>query len=192
MLGRPSGTLRRSHELGTDGIEDRRSHDAFDLLPVRTLQRPARDIERRLELLGATAAPERDADSLIEHPTHRQLNHTPAEAAPSELIELPHGIQILRKTRRLKLRIDAPQIVAVERAVEAHAPAEQASTQGSITESRDVIGASIRQNVRLNRALEEIVWRLQHVQRSRLTKALHVGDREIAYADGTDLSFLVK
>src|SRR5580704_3559144 len=192
MLGRPSGTLRRSHELRTDGIEDRRSHDAFDLLPVRTLQRPARDTERRLELIEATAAPERNADPLIEHPTHRQLNHTPAVAALSELIELPHGVQILRKTRRLKFRVDAPQIVAVERAVRAHAPAEQPPTQGSITESRNVIGASIRQDVRLNGALEEIVGRLQHVQWGHLTKALHFGDREIAYADGPDLSCLVK
>src|ERR1700722_18637335 len=191
-MGRPSGTLRRGHELRTDGIKDRRVHDAFDLLPVRTSQRPARDTQRGLELIRAAAAPQRDADALVEHPTHRQLNHMPAEAALSELIELPHGLEILRKTRRLKFRIDVPQIVTLERGVGSHATAEQASTQGAITERHDAIGAGIGQDVRLNGALKEIVGRLNHVQGGHLAKAFHLRNREIAYADSADLSCLEK
>src|SRR6202035_3531117 len=96
------GALRRRHELGTDGIADRRVHDELDQRSMHRIERPTVNTERRLDLIGVTAAPERYADALVQHPTHRQMNHAPVEAALCELIELPNGVEILRKTRRLK------------------------------------------------------------------------------------------
>src|SRR5271168_3462729 len=52
--------LCRHHELGTDGIDDRRVHEAFDQLPIGAAERPAGNSERRLHLVGVAAAPERD------------------------------------------------------------------------------------------------------------------------------------
>jgi hypothetical protein len=60
------------------------------------IERPACNTERRLYLIGVTAAPERDADTLVEHPTHGQMDHPPVKTALCELIELPHGLEILR------------------------------------------------------------------------------------------------
>ena len=41
-----------------------------------------------LQLAGMTAAPQRHADALIEHPTHRQVDHAPLEEILGQLIEL--------------------------------------------------------------------------------------------------------
>src|SRR3984957_12716621 len=185
-------TLRRRHELGTDRIADRHVHDEFNQRSMRGIERPTGNIERRLHLIGVTAAPQRDADALIEHPSHRQVDHAPVKAALCELIELPHGVEILCKTRRLKFGVDAPQIVTGESGVRAHAPAKQSSTECPITERHDVVGAAVGQNFRLNGAFEKVVGRLQHVQWSHPAKALHLGNREVAHADGTDFSLLVK
>jgi hypothetical protein len=48
------------------------------------------------------AAAERNTDPLIEHPTHCQMNHAPVKAALSEFIELPNGVEVLGKVRRLE------------------------------------------------------------------------------------------
>src|SRR5882757_156009 len=80
--------LQRCHEVRTDWIGDRRVYDALNQIPLLAIERPARNAERCLHLIGETAAPEGDADTLVEHPTHRQMDHAPVEAAPSELIEL--------------------------------------------------------------------------------------------------------
>jgi hypothetical protein len=49
--------LQRCHELRTDRIGDRRVHDALDQIPLLAIQRPARNTERCLHLIGVTAAP---------------------------------------------------------------------------------------------------------------------------------------
>ncbi len=125
-------------------------------------------------LFGVAAAPERNADALVEHPTHRQMDHAPLEAALCELIELPHGLEILGETGRLELRIDAPQIVAVESRIRPHAPAQQPAAERPIAERHDVVGATVGQNLRLDGALEQVIGRLQHVQRGHLAEALHL------------------
>src|SRR6266404_351891 len=184
--------LQRCHELRTDRIGDRRVHDTLDQIPLLAIERPARNTKRCLHLIGVTAAPERDADTLFEHPTHRQMDHAPVEAAPCELIELLHGLEILGKTGRLEFRVDAPQIVAVEGGVRTHAPAQQSSTECAIAERRDVVGTTVRQDVHLNGAFEKVVGRLQHVQWGHLAEALHLGNREVAHADGADFPLPVK
>ena len=91
---------------------------------------------------------------MIEHPTHRQVDHTPVEAALCELIELLDGLEILGESRRLKFWIDAPQIVTIERGVRPHASAQQSSTERAIAQRRDAVGAGIGQDLRLDGALE--------------------------------------
>src|ERR1019366_6778114 len=90
------GTLRRRHELRTDGIGDRCVDGAFDQRALGVIERPACNTERCPYLIGVTAAPERDADTLVEHPTHGQMDDPPVKTALCELIELPNGLEILR------------------------------------------------------------------------------------------------
>src|ERR1700722_3659543 len=184
------GTLRRRHELGTDGIADRRVHDELDERSMHGIERPTVNPEGRLDLIRVTATPERDADALVEHPTHRQMNHAPAEAALREIVELPNGVEILRETRRLKFWVDAPQIVAVKSGVRLHASAQQSSTKRTIAERHDVVGATVRQYIGLAGALEQVVGRLQHMRRGHLAEALHLGNREVADVEGTDFSLI--
>lgn len=51
-------------------------------------------------------APERDADSLIEHPPHGQMNHPPLGKPLCECIEPRDRGQILGEAGRLKLGVD--------------------------------------------------------------------------------------
>ena len=60
--------MQRRDGLATDRIRDRLLDDLLDQHPVRTVERPARNTERRLYLRGVTAAPERNVDTLVEHP----------------------------------------------------------------------------------------------------------------------------
>src|ERR1700686_1707298 len=96
------------------------------------IERPTGNTLGSLHLIGVTAAPERDADALVEHPTYRQIDNAPVEAVLCQLIELLDGVEILGKTRRLKFGVDAPQIVALECSVRVHAPAQQSSTERTI------------------------------------------------------------
>src|SRR5579863_3433619 len=57
------GALQRGHELRAHGIHYRGVHDEFDQGAVRAIERPARHVERRFELIRATCAPERHADA---------------------------------------------------------------------------------------------------------------------------------
>jgi hypothetical protein len=57
-------------------------------------------------LIGATAAPERHADALIEHPADGQVNHAPQEVILREAIELPHRLEVLREAGLLELRVE--------------------------------------------------------------------------------------
>src|SRR5580704_9677996 len=184
--------LQRRHEFGADGIGDRRVHDALNQRTVSGIERPTRDLERRLQLIRVPAAPECNADALVQHPAHRQLDYATMETALRKFIKLLHCIEILRKARRLKLWIDAPQIVALEQGVRAHAPAQQAATERTIAQCRDTVGTTIRENLRFNAAFEQIVRRLQNMQRGHLPEALDLGDRKIADADGADFALLIQ
>src|SRR5258708_11036901 len=134
-------------------MDDRRIHNAFDQLPVRVIERPTRHAECRFHLIGVTAAPERNADTPVEHPPHRQMDYTPVKTALCQLIELPDGIQILGKSGRLEFRVDTPQIVTVELGVGSHAPAQQSSAERTIAERRDLIGTTVSHALRLDDAV---------------------------------------
>src|ERR1700722_7587888 len=119
-----SAARRRGHELGTDRIGDRRAHDALNQLAVGAIERPSSDAERRFHLIGVAAAPERDVDSLVEHPTYREVNHAPLKAPLWEAVELVDGAEILGIPGRLEFGVNAPQIIAAELRVLAHPPAQ--------------------------------------------------------------------
>src|ERR1700687_2132856 len=142
---RASGSSRRRHELRCNGIGDRRGQNAIDPGPGRGIERPARKSERSAQLVGVTATPERHADTLVEHPTHCQLNHAPMEQALCELIELPNGVEILRVARRLQLRMNSPRISASDAAVRQHAAAQKPGTQRSVAEGRTVVRETVRE-----------------------------------------------
>src|ERR1700679_2717023 len=86
------GALRRRHEFWADGIDDGGVDDVLDQFALRVSERPACHTERCLYLIRVTAAPERNADALIEHPAHGQMDHAPVKTALRELIEPPHRL----------------------------------------------------------------------------------------------------
>src|SRR5262249_47397962 len=113
-----------------------------------------------------------------------------AEALLRELIEPCHGGEILRESRRLKFRIGAAKIIALEFAVRLHPPGQEPAAERAVAEGRDVVLSAIGEGLGVNGALEQIVGRLQHVQRRNPAEALHLPDREITYADGAALTLL--
>jgi hypothetical protein len=137
-------------------------------------------------------APERYANALIEHPADGQLDHPLMKVIPRELIELLNRCEVLPESRRLELRINAPQIITFEGSVRPHSAAQEPATQRSVSKSNYIIRATVGENIILHGSLEKVVWGLQYMQRRNPTEALHFRDREIADADGADLSFFVK
>src|SRR5262249_7924664 len=134
--------------------------------------------------------PQRGGDALIEHPADRQMDDVLAEALLRELIEPCHGGEILRKPRPLKFWIGTTKIITLEFAVRPHAPGQEPAAVRAVREGRDLVLSAIGEGLGVNGALEQIVGRLQHVQRRNAAEALHLPDREITYADGADLTLL--
>src|ERR1700677_1914154 len=152
-----SGALRRRHELRTDGIDHGLVYDAVDQIAPNLTERPARDTQGCLDLIRATAAPKRDADTLVEHPAHGQMDYAPVKTALGELIELAHRLEILSQARRLEFGVYAPQIVAVEGGVGPNASAQQAPAQRPVAQRRDIVRPAIRQDILLDLPFEEVV-----------------------------------
>src|ERR1700722_6113284 len=184
--------LQRRHELGADGIGDYRVHDALNQHAVSGTERPACDLERRLELIRVPPTPKCDANPLVQHPAHRRLDYVTMKAALGEFVELPHCLEILGEAGRLEFWVDATQIVAVEYSVRSHAPAQRAATECAIAQGCDAVGLAIGQNLRFNAAFEQVVRRLKDMQRGHFPEALDLSYREIADADGADLALFVK
>ena len=67
-------------------------------------------------------------------------------------------------------------------------PGQQAAAQRAVGQHRDAVLAAIRQHVRLDRALEQIVRRLRRMQRRGRAKHVHLGRIEVAHADRVDLA----
>src|SRR5438445_13826878 len=109
-------------------------------------------------------APQRCGDTLVEHPTHREMNNTLAEAA-REPIELLHGCQVLREPRFYEFRVRAPQIVAIESRIRLHSSGQQAAAKRAISQRRDLVFSAVGYEVGLDPAPEQIVRRLKNMQR---------------------------
>ena len=85
------------------------------------------------------------------------------ESLLRELIEPCYGGEILREPRRLKFRIGAAKIIAIEFAVRLHPPGQEPAAKRAVAEGGDVVLSAIGEGLGLNGALEQIVGRLQHV-----------------------------
>ena len=80
------------------------------------------------------------------------------------------------------------EIVTIECSIWPHPPRQQTPAECAISERRDVVCAAIGQDISLDLALEQIIGRLQHMQRRDAAEFLHLADRKVADADGADLS----
>src|SRR5712692_8428825 len=98
-----------------------------------------------------------------------------------------HGGEVLREPRGLEFRIGAAQIIAAEAGIRPYPARQEAAAQRAVSERRDLVVAAIGQDIGLDGALEQVIWRLQYVQRSNAPEPLHLGDRKIADTDGSDL-----
>src|ERR1700678_443157 len=105
---------RWSHEFRADRIGNRLSQDAINLRLAGRIEPPPAHLVYRLELSRVARPPQRRADSLIQHPTDRELDDSLAEALLRQAIKRVHGGEILREAGLLKFRVRAAQIVAWE------------------------------------------------------------------------------
>ena len=113
-------------------------------------------------------APQRRGHPLIEHPAHREVNDALAEAFAGKPIETLDGGEILGEARLLELRIarrrSSPSNVVSGRI----SPGQEPPAERAIAEGRDAVPAAIRKHLGLDSALEQVIGRLQHVQRRDL------------------------
>src|SRR2546430_17172798 len=116
------------------------------------------------------------------------MDHSLVEASLGEWIEPRHGSEILPEPWLLKFRIGAAKVVALEFAVRPHPSGQEAAAECAVAEGRDLVLSAIGEDVGLDAALEQIIGRLQHMQRCHPAEARHLPDREIAAADGADLA----
>jgi len=135
-------------------------------------------VTEAIELIGVPGTPKGDADALIEHPAHRQLDHPAVIPAVRELIKFLHRTEVLRKARPLKFGVDVAQVIGGEQGVGAHPPAQQAAAQGPIAQGHDVVHEAIGQDVGFNPALEQIVGRLYDMQGCNRCESVPSGQRK--------------
>src|SRR5258708_35419369 len=150
----------RRQEFGVDGIADRCLENAIDLRLGRCVKLPATYLADWLQLAGVACTP-----SAV---VNRQMDHVLAVVEPG------HGGEILRETRLLKFRIGAAKIIAIEFAVRPHAPGQETAAEGAIAQGRDLVLLAIGEKGGLDAPLEQIVGRLQHVQRRDAAEPLHL------------------
>ncbi len=94
--------------------------DSIDCRFGGDIDRPPAHLIDRLQLIRMPCTPQCRRDALVEHPAHRQVNDTPAEAIPGQVIQLLHRRQILLKPGALKLGIATAQIIALKHRIRAH------------------------------------------------------------------------
>jgi hypothetical protein len=64
--------LGLGHELRASRVGNRRREDALDFPHRRFIERPARYLAHRIEVLRSACSPERDRGPLVEDPAHRE------------------------------------------------------------------------------------------------------------------------
>src|SRR5579871_1336423 len=114
-VGSGSVTMGRRHEFRPDRTRDRLTEDTVDFLHHIAFEVPPQRIADGRELIGAPRAPQGNVHVVaVEHPSHGEMNHSPAESLLCEAIESLDGRKVLTKTRRQKFRITLAKVVAVE------------------------------------------------------------------------------
>src|SRR5438132_4368883 len=83
-------------------------------------------------------------------------------------------------------------VVCLERAIGTHGDAEQTTSTGAISERGDAVDESVRQNVALDFAFEEIVRGLNCVERRNSLESRHLFRGIIADANRADLALFVQ
>lgn len=121
-----SGAGGGGEVFGADGVCDAFGDDLVDGGEGFCVEMPAHDAEGCVELGGVFGSPEGDGDAgTVEHPADGEFGDGFAEALAGKCGEPIDGRQILRITRRLKLGVDAADVV------EAHVGAEAAAEQAA-------------------------------------------------------------
>jgi hypothetical protein len=146
------------------------------------------------ELFGPAGAPERDVHTgLVEEPSNSEMDYALAEFLTSVGIELVCRFEIFREVRRLEFRVGGfAHIVFAELAIRAHGAAAEAATERAIGERGFSVSDHVGQNVAFDFAFEEIVGRLNGVQREDRFEADHLFGGVIADADGADFPLFVE
>src|SRR5882757_3978422 len=185
--------IRRRHEFGTDGIPDCLLKNSIDFGHGGFIESPAEHVGDRRELLRASSTPQRNVQlAAIEYPAYRQMDHSPVEAFPCELVEPPHRVEILLEAWQSKFWIALPQVVAGETARCGHAAGQQASAQRAVGEQRDLLLSAIGEHVLLDCAFEQIVGRLSRMKWRDLAEFIHLRRAEVADADCANLAVTVQ
>src|SRR5439155_5667198 len=86
---------RRRHEFRADWLRDEFLQDAVDLGLCGRVEGPAHDLVHRLDLRRVARSPQRDARAMVENPAHGEMDHAPAIALPSEIVEIPYRREVL-------------------------------------------------------------------------------------------------
>src|SRR5216683_5507467 len=121
------------------------------------------------------------------------MNHALVEVFASECIQLGCRFQVFGEMGRLKSGISSlAHVVFLKLAIGTHFAAEQSTAKSAISERGDAVAESVRQNVALDFAFEEIVRRLNCVQRRNSLESCHLFGGIIADANGADLPLFVQ
>src|SRR6202007_1836458 len=154
------------------------------------VQGPPEDLFDRKQLAGVTRPPQRRCRTLVENPARSQVDNPLAVALSGELIETPHGSEILGVAWRLEFRVRQSKIVALELRVLLEFAGQQPAAQRAVSQGGEARLQAIRQEVGLDLALEQIIGRLHDMELRDAAESLDLGNREIAHSNGADLSLL--
>src|SRR5713226_119205 len=121
------------------------------------------------------------------------MNHALAKMLASINIEFVRGIQVLGEMRLLKLGVSGfAHIVFGKLTIDTHGTAQQSAAECAVRERGDSASQGVWENIAFYFAFEEIVGRLNRVQRSDTFETSHLLRREIADTDGTNLPLFIK
>src|SRR6266853_5184606 len=117
------------------------------------------------------------------------MNHGLVEVFASECIQVACRFQAFGEMGRLKFGISGlTHVVFLKLAIGTHGAAEQSTAKSAISECGDAVAESVRKNVALDFAFEEIVRRLNCVERRNSLESCHLFRGIIADANGADLA----
>jgi len=100
-----------------------------------------------------------------------------------------HGAEILVEAWLLEFRVVPAQVVAAERRVRAASDPKQPATERPVAQNA-ILFCGKRRISSSDAALEQVIGRLQHMQRRDASESVHLRRPKIAHPDGADLPWL--
>src|SRR6185312_9090434 len=88
--------------------------------------------------------------------------------------------EILAEALILEFRVDFAEIIAVELCFQGHPSAQETTTERPVAQDRQSSADSVRQHIRLDCTLKEVVWRLHGIELSLGPEHSHPGRRKVA------------